>query len=363
MLYFYYYLNKGTTWAAFAIFLVLDCGVSIVGLVLILLRPLEVLFPLHVQQSDLVPMPVNRQPEQEPEEADGESALLLSDIHPASGENTGINLPDQRDPAILVHALIFLISFLSSVVSDLVATFSEVSGVSALEVLRFTVMDVVENFFYVVGYLMLSVAYRLIAIALWEMRSSIEEADPLQEQSSQEFLRTIQWHSIRYEQIFATTETLNAKTTLLALIMVALTTLEMASSLHEFFSESEFEWNLETFAILRLLLVLAALILQLALSAADVCYASERISEELARCETKIRAQAACSYQEEGGGVGSNNAAAALCKSFGDRVRNHPARVRFSWFHLTTEWALGLSLVVFSLLLAIIGIQLPGGGD
>lgn len=241
-----------------------------------------------------------------------------------------------------------------------VATFSEVSDVSALEVLRFNVMDVVENFFYVVGYLMLSVTYRLIAIALWEMKSSIEEADPLQEQSSQEFLRTIQWHSIRYEQIFATTEKLNAKTTLLVLIMVALTTLEMASSLHEFFSESEFEWNLETFAILRLLLVLAALILQLALSAADVCYASERISEKLARFETKIRAQAACSYQEEGGGMG-NNAAAALCKSFGDRVRNHPARVRFSWFHLTTEWALGLSLVVFSLLLAIIGIQLPGG--
>lgn len=60
-----------------------------------------------------------------------------------------------------------------------------------------------------------------------------------------------------------------------------------------------------------------------------------------------------------------NTRTAVLCKPFGDRVRNYPARVRFSWFHLTTEWPLGLSLVVFSLLLAVfgIGIQLPGGGD
>ena len=115
------------------VFLVLNCGVSIVVLVLILLRPLEVLLPLHMQ-SDLISMPADRQPEQEPEAADGESAFLLSDIHPASGENTGKNLPDLRDPAILMHALIFLVSFLSSFVSDHAATFSEVSDVSALEV-------------------------------------------------------------------------------------------------------------------------------------------------------------------------------------------------------------------------------------
>lgn len=46
-----------------------------------LLRPLEVLFPLHVQ-SDLVPIAVDREEEQEA--ADGERALLVSYIHPAS---------------------------------------------------------------------------------------------------------------------------------------------------------------------------------------------------------------------------------------------------------------------------------------
>ena len=118
--------------------------------------------------------------------------------------------------------------------------------------------------------------------------------------------------------------------------------------MHKFFS-GEFEWNLQSVAILRLLMVLGALNLQVALGAADVVYASERIAEAASRLEVTLRI-------EENG-----SHAAVLCKAFGDRVRNHPARIRFSWFHLTTEWALGLSLVVFSVWLAVIGIELPGG--
>ena len=356
MLYFYYYLNRGTTWAAFLVFLVLDCGVSFIGLVLILLRPLEILFSA---QLEAVPTIDNNN------ETDlVDETALLSTAQPSTSSGiihttTGVQLPQPKDTAITVHACIFLVSFLSSVISDHVATFSQMSDMSIMEVLGFFIMDVIENFFYAVGYLLLSVAYRLIAIALWEVHKSIEEMCPFQPEN--EFPRLVHRCSIQYEQIFNTTEKLNSRTTLLALIMVALTTLEMASSLHDFFSH-EFEWNLETFAILRLLLVLAALILQLALSAADVIYASERIAEELARAETRIRAQIVGSYQQEDGrDAAADNSTAALCKAFGDRVRNFPAKIRFSWFHLTTEWALGLSLLVFSLLLAIIGIQLPGG--
>lgn len=135
-------------------------------------------------------------------------------------------------------------------------------------------------------------------------------------------------------------------------------TVEMVLSLYDIFTGREkgqdFEWTGETLAIFRLLLVLGALLLQVALGAADVIYASERVAEAASILEVSLRGSSRPNLP-------ANNAGALLCKAFGDRARNHPARIRFGWFHLTSEWKLGVCLVVVSIWLAIAGIELPIG--
>ena len=105
-------------------------------------------------------------------------------------------------------------------------------------------------------------------------------------------------------------------------------------------------------------MVIASLILQVGLAAADLMYASERLAETLARVDSALRMQVVLFAKDD---TTSISHCAQVFRAFGDRVRNHPARIRLSWFHLTTEWAMGVLLLVFALLLAVFGIELPGG--
>lgn len=141
--------------------------------------------------------------------------------------------------------------------SDHLALLGSIGSVGAGSDALFTVMDVVENFFYVVGYLMLSVTYRLITIAFWEMKTSIEETDPLQERM---FPRISQNNTMTQHLLLA-----KLRNDRKAECKDDTPGSDHGGSYHarNDFSESEFESNLETFAILRLLSVLAALILQL----------------------------------------------------------------------------------------------------
>ena len=347
MLYFYYLLNKDTEWAAFLVFLVLDCGVSLVAVALLLLRPMDMVVP-NRYKPDTSHHPTDAV-------ATTETSALLNPLQELevsspnddnSNSTTGVAIP-AHDVAINIHALVFLLASISSIISDLTITYHQTHIWSW----TMFVLDVVEDVFYCLGFLIMSVCYRLIASGLWDIQRLLEDAsnDHNTQEESSILLSSL---SHRYEAIFETTEKLNGRTSPLVVIIVAMTIMEMASSLHEFFSGNEsFEWNLQSAAILRLLLVLGSLNLQVALSAADLVYASERIAEAASRREVVLRVQ----------GNEHAVATAMICKAFGDRVRNHPARIRISWFHLTTEWALGLCLVVFSVWLAVIGIELPGG--
>jgi len=52
---------------------------------------------------------------------------------------------------------------------------------------------------------------------------------------------------------------------------------------------------------------------------------------------------------------------ADLLKTFGYRAKNFPVRISLAWFHLTSEWAMGMVLLTGTVLLAVFGIEMPGG--
>jgi len=160
-------------------------------------------------------------------------------------------------------------------------------------------------------------------------------------------------------------EHVSDRTSALALLLVALVVVEMASTLKEVFGgeEEEFELDIPHLAILRLLIVLSAILLIIALTAADVMWASERYAEAMAQFESKIRAgillRSLASSSSYGAVEGEQ--VANLLKALSYRVHNFPVRISAGWFHLTPEWALGISILSATVLLSVVGIKLPGG--
>lgn len=264
-----------------------------------------------------------------------------------------------KDLAITIHTCVFVLALGSSCLSDDVATFLQ-SNMSVHYMIAFCIFDLVENIFYIVGFAALAIGYRIIAIHIWRLQEQVEHAlENFDQQQGNHNLKSL-LSTIRstYEIVFETMEELNGKTGGVVVVLVALASMEMASTLHDVFAENDHvDWtDITHLAIFRLLIVVGSLILQVGLAAADVMYASERLAEALARLESILRIQIA-TY----GSTTQEPDCAQACKALGDRIRNHPARVRFSWFHLTTEWALGVTLLVFALVLAVFGIELPGG--
>ena len=137
-------------------------------------------------------------------------------------------------------------------------------------------------------------------------------------------------------------------------LLFLLVAVQMATTLNDVFHEQEFDVrNATHLALLCSLLAQGALILQTALAAADVVYASERLAELLASLETSLQVVAGSSAAEY----------VQLCRAFGARVRFHPIRLRFSWFHFNVQWALGWCALLLTILLAVVGVKIPGGVD
>jgi hypothetical protein len=264
-----------------------------------------------------------------------------------------------KDKALTIHTFVSLTMFVSSILSDNIATYlSEENHMSLVQFLAFMLMDFTEDFFYIVGFLCLAVSYRTLAIQLWHLQQDLEEHDV----ECDALLPKLQFSLLTYESIFDRAEALSARTSSIALAMIAFVALEMAFTVTTVFEESHFVFDIQHVALLRLLLALSSLLLQVALSAADVMYASERLAEALARHEIALSMDKAAKCMYGSTSEGDQSATlATVCRAFGTRVRSHPVRIRLSWFHLTTEWALGISLLVATVLLAIVGIKLPGG--
>jgi hypothetical protein len=446
------YLNQNSAWAALLTFLVLDCGVSFLSLAAILSRPLDLVAPNHHQSdftaasadagagppsdghAEALLQPIVLPPTDEEQEDTNhvqddswrpltptQSTVATSPIiahgalpHVLPPINEILDLT-HGDTAITVHTVVFFLCLVSSILSDNLATFLQESDSVATmnHIVLFLLLNALENFLYCAGILIMVVSYRTTALQVWHLYHTMEDIyhhlshttfSPDTTRNSAPGTNTIHANTsdaqasltilhrclATYEQIFDRTECLSAQTTPIVLCIVSLVALEMASTVTDVFEEKHFNIDdIGHLAMLRLLLVLSALILQVALAAADVIYASERLAEVLARCDTywrlahaqamtgtittgKATALLGDTGTNDGGGIryGSTDttmstnqfaALAAVCKAFGDRARSHPVRLRVSWFHLETEWSLGLAFLVVTIMLTIIGIKLPGG--
>ena len=394
LLSWYRVLNGSTNWASWITFLVLDFSVTFLGIVLLLvLRPMSTIIIPPKQQQQPTTGTTTTNTEQP-------SSIVRDEEVPLTTTTTGEDQQHQHtammisgdtttsDIAITIHMTIFLVGWSSSCISDDVATYMQ-SDMSLPYFLAFLVFDMIENFIYVAAFGLLAICYRTIAIQLWNIQSTIEHvledsiitstthednshdntmSSSLASREENPNLQIVLSESLStYETMFEITETLSGKTGYVTVLLIALATMEMASTLHDVFTEQEGEsidWtDINHLAIFRLLVVIASLILQVGLAAADLMYASERLAEALARVESSLRIQQVGSSNSNNENKSKNSIQeyAQVCRAFGDRVRNHPARIRLSWFHLTTEWAMGVVLVVFALLLAVFDIELPGG--
>ena len=370
LLTWYRVLNGSTNWASWITFLVLDFSVTFLGIVLLLvLRPMSTIIipPKQPPTQDTTP--------QRPSIVRDEEVPLTataSNAAPPTGRGNDDMISGDTtssDIAVTIHMIVFLVGWISSCTSDNVATYIQ-SDMSVPYFLAFLIFDMIENFFYISAFATLAVCYRTIAIQVWNIQLTIEETFEDITKSTHDHSHSTTLSNLQsklsesltnYEKNFDITEALSGKTGYVAVLLIALATMEMASTLHDVFTEEggSIDWtDINHLAIFRLLVVIASLILQVGLAAADLMYASERLAEALARLDSALRMQVVLFAKDD---TTSISHCAPVCRAFGDRVRNHPARIRLSWFHLTTEWAMGVLLLVFALLLAVFGIELPGG--
>lgn len=360
-LYFYTYMNQNAPWAAFLTFLILDCGTSLLALIALLMRPLD----LVVADRELVQHSVWLD---EDETTSDWQPLTPQTEAPEPSPTQGILGLTQGDLGITLHTCVFVFAFVSSVLSDNLATFLQADDeVTVSEVILFATLDIVEDFFYCVGFLILAVTYRVVALQIWKLYHVLEDEFDHPTKDPPILLAILERSLHIYENIFGRTERLSAQTSVIAVAIISFAALEMASTVTEVFEEKNFDIDdIGHLAMLRLLLVLSGLILQVALAAADVMYASERLAEVLARWDAYWRLEhARGSYGSTESGSHNHQvllpALAAACKAFGDRARSHPVRLRVSWFHLETEWSLGIAFLVVTVMLTIVGVKLPGG--
>lgn len=370
-------------WTDFLLFLAVDGTVNFASLTVLLLGPVsDSLLGISEQEEIL--------------RSEEDDILLLSSdttmavinensmltpqdttTNPSRSRHDIFSVP-QNDYLIQWYAAVGFVALASSILSDTIVTFSEKTGWSLLEKTAFVIADVVEDSLYMIGFVSLSIAYRVIALRVWILRETLEEVlrddghdDARLSLMEQEppLLRTLSQIRESYELAFEASEYLSAKTTVLALALISLVFIEMVSTVQQIFHEGDFELDLEHVALLRLVLVLSALILSIASAAADVMFASERLSETMSMLECKIRARnGTSSYYQQDNSVSldpqvstTNLEAANLLKALVFRVRTFPVRISAGWMHLTTEWAMGVTLLALTTLLAIIGIKMPGG--
>lgn len=165
----------------------------------------------------------------------------------------------------------------------------------------FSLFDVMNDVLYCRGFLFLSISNRLLAIRVWNIRDEFLEqyqhaiiagGDSITTAQQQERLMTfLRQARAQYEDVYEASEHVSNATGLVTLLLIALTALEMASTLGDVFQDKEnFElqsMSIAEWAMVRLLIVLAAVLLQVAWTAADLYFASEKLGEVLAQCETQ----------------------------------------------------------------------------
>ena len=82
-----------------------------------------------------------------------------------------------KDPALGAHTVVFLLVFLSSCLADWFAkrhpdgSEDETTKLT----LSFVALDVLQNFFYCAGFLVVAVTYRLIAMRIWIIYHRLQE--------------------------------------------------------------------------------------------------------------------------------------------------------------------------------------------
>eukprot|EP00977_Amphora_coffeiformis_P004958 scaffold1057_cov154-Amphora_coffeaeformis.AAC.3 len=317
--------------------------------------------------------------------------------------HAGFQLPP-HDGWITLYVVAVGGCLLASFLSDNIATYHDVkqepsAGFQQLsflfKALQFVVADLIENTLYVGGFLLLAVAYRVIALRVWILRDELLLLPTLYATAgdspllffsntnnrTERLIHIMARHRRAYESAFEVAEHVSDRTSAVALLMVALVVIEMVSNLEEIFGDDEaFEFDILHLAILRLLIVLTVLLLVLSTASADVMWASERYAETMAQLEGQIRSQLAENSIDN---INSNRYGtttsisqsmrsddrhfkqlellASLLKTMGYRIKSFPVRISVGWFHLTPEWAMGVSLLAITTLLAVTGIKLPGG--
>ena len=316
---FYAILNQTVVWVRFVAFFFVDAGTSFLGLAILLMGPVGVALG-KTEQS-------------------GDQESLLNHAHSFDVA--------RGDPALRAHAIAISVAVLASCLSDDIMEARE-GSLSPPQLVIFVLSDLVEDVLFGCGFFLLAVSYRVIALRVWHLYHTIQDAAI---ESPQAIVRIVGETRIAYEAIFQDAELVSSRTGVLGLGIILLASIEMASSLESFFNEEQ----TGKLALLRLLLVLAIMILQMSLAAANVHYASERLAKALS-IQTAASQQTFASY-----GSMDHEVLARTSQTFGHRVRDYPIRMRVSWFYLTTEWAFGICALVFTLLLAIVGIKLPSG--
>jgi len=315
--------NTAEGWAPFFYFLAVKCGVAVLGVVL-LLHKRSLVGLVTVAQSG------GSSPET--------SALFLKTEH-ASTSST------EKDPALAAHTVVFFLAFLVSYASDyLLAEVREMEG----SLTAFAIVVMLQNFFHSVGFLVAAVSYRLLSIRIWTLYYSLEEEHQGGDFELSQLLSTLSDAVASYENSYRVAQQVSSRTSNAVTLMILLVTAEISATLGKVFRGDDFDFaNMRHTALLWSLVASGALLIQVALASADLVHASESLARVLATMETSLHVVVGEDAQQQ----------ANICRSFGSRVRHHPIRMRFSWFYLNTEGAIGLYVFVLVTMLAMAGIH------
>lgn len=325
VLLFYYYVVENQNaegWSPFFYYLVVKCGVAVLGVVLLLHR------------RSLVGLATVAQSEGSSSETSG---LLLRTEH-ASKSST------QNDPALAAHTVVFFVATLLSWASDyLVAEVREVVG----SVTAFAVLGMLQNFFHSVGFLVAAVSYRLLSIHIWTLYHGLEEEHQGGDFELSQLLSTLSDAVASYENTYRVAEQVSARTSKAVALMILLLAAEISATLGKVFRDFDYANMRDTAPLLCSLVALGALLIQVALAAADLVHASETLAGVLATMETSLQVVVGEDAKQQ----------ANICRSFGSRVRHHPIRMRFPLLYLNIEWVVGLYAFVLVIVLAIVSIH------
>eukprot|EP00471_Norrisiella_sphaerica_P008436 CAMPEP_0184499594 /NCGR_PEP_ID=MMETSP0113_2-20130426/41898_1 /TAXON_ID=91329 /ORGANISM="Norrisiella sphaerica, Strain BC52" /LENGTH=382 /DNA_ID=CAMNT_0026887551 /DNA_START=42 /DNA_END=1187 /DNA_ORIENTATION=+ len=373
---FYTMLNQQSGWSSLISALVFDGSVSYIGLFIILTSPSGTALGQHRENftSGSKGSAVSAEARESLVEGNTEIGEMKDSAESAICRiNRQIRISvSPSDSGIVAYITIAFLAWLSSCISDLIANDHNASpaGYAFL-----VIGDTVENFLYMVPFLVPPICYRVLSLRVRALTAMIkrelaegDDWDTVTGTSCASSIVALRIARSKYEDIFHDVEKLNSHLGASTLLSIALAALEMASTLQIVFAKRGFEITWENAEFLRLLVVIGVSILQLVYAAADVVHASEKLAETLAQKASLIR-QGGIESMLEGGygstGIHSRRSGrtrgseakalasasgdmeegttptcddirllsmiAKSCETFGDRVNGFPIRISMSW--------------------------------